>query len=88
MKSNQTLAILFWHRKSRMDKNGYAPIICRITIDGLEEEFWTSKKVHVDEWDIEAKRAVKGKDFKKALFGIWLCDKPADKNLKAGMLGK
>lgn len=64
MKSNQTLAILFWHRKSRVDKNGYAPIICRITIDGLEEEFWTSKKVHVDEWDIEAKRAVKGKDFK------------------------
>lgn len=64
MKSNQTLAILFWHRKSRVDKNGYAPIICRITIDGLEEEFWTAKKVHVDEWDIEAKRAIKGKDFK------------------------
>lgn len=64
MKSNQTLAILFWHRKSRVNKNGYAPIICRITIDGLEDEFWTAKKVHIDEWDIEDKRAVKGKDFK------------------------
>jgi len=31
---------------------------------------------------------VKGYDFKKALFGIWLCDKPADKKLKKAMLGK
>ena len=29
-----------------------------------------------------------GHDFKKALFGIWLCDKPADKDLKNDMLGK
>jgi len=34
------------------------------------------------------KGSIEGHDFKKALFGIWLCDKPADKNLKAGMLGK
>lgn len=26
-------------------------------------------------------------EFKKALFGIWLCDKPAQKSLKEGMLG-
>ncbi len=31
---------------------------------------------------------IKGLDFKKALFGIWLCDKPADANLKNKMLGK
>ncbi|HIP36012.1 MAG TPA: chalcone isomerase [Crocinitomix sp.] len=31
---------------------------------------------------------IKGLDFKKALFGIWLCDKPADASLKAKMLGK
>jgi len=30
---------------------------------------------------------IKGLEFKKALFGIWLCDKPADKKLKNGMLG-
>ena len=32
--------------------------------------------------------AIEGLDFKKALFGIWLSDKPAQKSLKAGMLGK
>lgn len=30
----------------------------------------------------------KGLAFKKVLYGIWLCDKPADKSLKAAMLGK
>ncbi len=34
------------------------------------------------------KGTVEGLDFKKALFGIWLGDKPADDDLKAGMLGK
>ena len=31
---------------------------------------------------------VKGLDFKRALFGIWLSKKPADVNLKKAMLGK
>ena len=30
---------------------------------------------------------IKGLAFKQALFGIWLCDEPADENLKEGMLG-
>ncbi|MFC1489491.1 chalcone isomerase family protein [Thermodesulfobacteriota bacterium] len=34
------------------------------------------------------KGTIKGLDFKKALFSIWLGDKPADKKLKKGMLGK
>lgn len=34
------------------------------------------------------KGAIKGKEFKKALFGIWLSNKPADQKLKQGMLGK
>jgi hypothetical protein len=33
------------------------------------------------------KGSVNGLDFKKALFAIWLGDKPADKDLKKGMLG-
>ena len=33
-------------------------------------------------------KTIEGLEFKKALFGIWLSDKPADKNLKNGMLGK
>lgn len=31
---------------------------------------------------------IKGLEFKKALFGIWLCNEPADKGLKSAMLGK
>ena len=31
---------------------------------------------------------IEGLDFKKALFGIWLCDEPADEDLKKAMLGK
>lgn len=31
---------------------------------------------------------IQGMNFKKALFGIWLSDKPADSNLKKAMLGK
>ncbi|MBN2282254.1 MAG: chalcone isomerase family protein [Deltaproteobacteria bacterium] len=30
---------------------------------------------------------IPGLEFKKALFGIWLCDKPAQKSLKKEMLG-
>jgi len=30
---------------------------------------------------------IEGKDFAKALFGIWIGDKPADDDLKKGMLG-
>lgn len=33
-------------------------------------------------------KTIEGLDFKKALFGIWLCDEPADEDLKEGMLGK
>ncbi|EPR44841.1 MULTISPECIES: chalcone isomerase family protein [Desulfococcus] len=32
--------------------------------------------------------AIQGTAFKKALFGIWLGEKPADQNLKEDMLGK
>lgn len=31
---------------------------------------------------------IEGLDFKKALFGIWMCDEPADEDLKQKMLGK
>ena len=33
------------------------------------------------------KGTIEGYDFKKALFGIWLGDHPADSGLKAGLLG-
>jgi hypothetical protein len=35
----------------------------------------------------QAKGTIPGADFMRALWGIWLGDKPADASLKAGMLG-
>lgn len=60
MKSNQKLTVLFWHRKSKADANGLAPIICRISIDGSEAEFSIGKKVSIGHWDTEAKKAKGG----------------------------
>jgi len=65
MKSNQTLKILFWHRKSKADSKGFAPIICRISIDGDDEEFSTAQKVHIDSWDVETKKVIKSSNSKK-----------------------
>ena len=36
----------------------------------------------------QSKSIIKGLPFKKAMFGIWLSDKPAQKSLKKAMLGK
>lgn len=36
----------------------------------------------------ETRAVIEGLDFKEALFGIWLCDKPAQKGLKKKMLGE
>lgn len=50
--------------------------------------------VYVPEKGVEVSKGgnlmstIQGLDFKKALFGIWLSDKPAQKDLKEKMLGK
>ena len=36
----------------------------------------------------QSKVIIKGLEFKKALFGIWLCNKPAQESVKKQMLGK
>lgn len=64
MKSNQNLSILFWHRKSKADFNGSAPIICRISIDGNQIEFSTAKKIPSHRWDMEKKRVLPCQDAK------------------------
>jgi hypothetical protein len=35
----------------------------------------------------KSKAEISGLDFKKAVFGIWLCDSPADADLKTALLG-
>lgn len=65
MKSNQKLNVLFWHRKSKADNQGFAPIICRISIDGSDVEFSIGKKVHCDNWDPVSKRVILGQQAKQ-----------------------
>lgn len=65
MKSNQKLTLLFWHRKSKPDGNGFAPVICRISIDANEEELSIGRKVHVNDWNAEHKKAKGDSEGKK-----------------------
>ncbi len=55
--------------------------------DKFDITYQTGKGVVVYKNDTEL-GTVSGMAFKKALFGIWLGDDPADKKLKKGMLGK
>ena len=41
-----------------------APINCRISIDGSNEEFSIAYKVHIDHWDIDIKRVRKATNAK------------------------
>ena len=65
MKSNQKLTLLFWHRKSKADTLGRAPIICRITIDNEQEELSVGMKVHPAHWNPDFKMAVGVPEAKK-----------------------
>ncbi|OKS84806.1 Arm DNA-binding domain-containing protein [Mucilaginibacter polytrichastri] len=61
MKNHQKLTLLFWHRKSKADAKGNAPIICRISIEGeIFEELAIGKKVHLKNWDVEYKKTKGG----------------------------
>ncbi|WP_142687775.1 Arm DNA-binding domain-containing protein [Chitinophaga polysaccharea] len=56
MKSNQKLSLLFWLWRSKASKtDGRAPIYARITIDGLDDELSTSRKVLPEHWDNQLK---------------------------------
>ncbi len=54
----------------------------KINIEYIPEKGVTVKK------NGTSKGTIPGLEFKKALFAIWLGSKPADANLKKGMLGK
>jgi site-specific recombinase XerD len=66
MKNHQNLTLLFWHRKSKPDAKGFAPVICRISIEGeVSEELAIGMKVHLKDWDVENKKAKSGSHGKK-----------------------
>lgn len=63
----------------------------------FSEEFKIGDKIYLEylpEKGVQVKKngtikgTIPGLEFKKALFAIWLGSKPADENLKKGMLGK
>jgi integrase len=59
MNLNQTFAILFWLKKTKMNKQGLAPIWVRITVDGKRAEFSTQKQIYPRFWDAENNLALK-----------------------------
>lgn len=55
MKDSFTL--LFYIKRSKADKNGYANIYIRITVNGKRSEMSIKRKVHIDKWSSEAGKA-------------------------------
>ncbi|NRT15003.1 hypothetical protein HNP99_001350 [Flavobacterium sp. 28A] len=54
--------------------------IFELTFNPLDESLWITKNK-------EYKGKIKGLEFKKAFFGIWLSEDPVDKGLKQDLLG-
>lgn len=61
MNCNQTMTLLFWHRKSKPDAQGKAPIYCRISIDGVDAELAIGEKILANQWNSTTKK-VKSSD--------------------------
>ncbi len=55
-------SLLFYIKRCKADKNGYANIYLRITVNGKRSEFSIRRKVHIEKWSSDAG---KGKGFTK-----------------------
>ncbi|MDO6759162.1 site-specific integrase [Tamlana sp. 2_MG-2023] len=49
-----TFSILFYPRGNDIDKNGYAPVYARITVNGKRSEFSIRRKVQLTRWNSDA----------------------------------
>lgn len=56
---------MFWHRKSKADDSGKAPIYCRMSINGEDEELSIGEKVTSDQWGVKTKKVKGGEDAKR-----------------------
>jgi site-specific recombinase XerD len=54
---NYDLSILFYLKKSHVNKQGFIPIFLRITVNGSRAEISTNCKVELDKWDSDLSRA-------------------------------
>ena len=52
-----TFSVLFYPRKYDIDKNGFAPIYLRITVNGKRSEFSIKRKVLFTQWNPEGGKA-------------------------------
>jgi len=50
-------SLLFYIRRSKADKNGYANIYLRITVDGKRSELSIRRKIHIDKWSSSTSKA-------------------------------
>ena len=57
----ESMKVLFFIRKSRLKKNGEAPIFLRVTIHGQQDEIRIQRSVPIRLWN-NAKGCSKGKD--------------------------
>lgn len=55
------LSVIFWLRRSRPNKLGQFPIICRITVNGDRLDFATNEFVHPDKWEYKVIKGGKEK---------------------------
>ena len=60
MKGN-ALNVMFFILKNKLLKNGEAPVVLRVTINGQRDEIRIQRSIQVELWD-NAKMRSKGKD--------------------------
>ncbi len=61
MQNRKTFFVSFFLRRDRVMKNGTAPIMARISVNGISKEVYTQCRTPVDKWDTAKGRAT-GRD--------------------------
>ena len=51
MLNRKTFFVSFFLRRDRVMKNGTAPIMARISVNGIAKEIYTQCRTAVDKWD-------------------------------------
>lgn len=54
----QKKTISFFLKRQAAKKNGYCPILCRVTINGEKKAFYTQLDINPDKWDISTQRVI------------------------------
>lgn len=73
MTKNEKINVLFWLKRQKQNKQGYCPIICRITINGQACDFSTRIKTKPAHWDVKRKK-IKGNSEIISMYNAMLTD--------------